>query len=200
MTYRDLSRDELRDELQDRDLPVAGTKDELIERLEADDDGREDEATHRVRADSNGNPGAFEPIPGPTRDEIRDELQERGLSVAGTKEELLERLEEAKAGEDAGRDASAGGGDGDTDGDLGATEIAGLAVHQLTQLVAGEIQGVASLERGDGGWQVSVEVVELPAETVADDVLGLYELALSERGALHRYERVRRYVRHETDS
>jgi uncharacterized membrane protein len=37
--YDEMSRDELREELQDRELPVAGKKSELVERLEADDRG-----------------------------------------------------------------------------------------------------------------------------------------------------------------
>jgi uncharacterized membrane protein len=41
--YEDMSRDELREELQDRELSVAGKKSELIERLEADDRGESDD-------------------------------------------------------------------------------------------------------------------------------------------------------------
>jgi hypothetical protein len=36
-----------------------------------------------------------EPIEGPTRDELREELRERDLPVSGTKEELEERLADA---------------------------------------------------------------------------------------------------------
>jgi hypothetical protein len=39
MSYEDKTRDELRNELKQRDLPVSGNKDELIERLEEADDG-----------------------------------------------------------------------------------------------------------------------------------------------------------------
>jgi hypothetical protein len=41
-----------------------------------------------------------EPIDGPTRDELRDELRELDLPVSGTKDELAERLDEAKQDED----------------------------------------------------------------------------------------------------
>jgi uncharacterized membrane protein len=41
--YEDMSRDELREELQDRELPVAGKKSELVDRLEADDRGESDD-------------------------------------------------------------------------------------------------------------------------------------------------------------
>jgi hypothetical protein len=36
--YSDLTLDELKDKLRDRDLPVSGNKDELIARLEEDDE------------------------------------------------------------------------------------------------------------------------------------------------------------------
>lgn len=39
--YSDLSKEELQDELASRDLAVSGNKDELIARLEADDEGGE---------------------------------------------------------------------------------------------------------------------------------------------------------------
>ena len=38
MAYEDLNKEELQDELRERELPVSGTKDELIARLEEDDD------------------------------------------------------------------------------------------------------------------------------------------------------------------
>jgi uncharacterized membrane protein len=41
--YDDMSRDELREELQDRDLSVAGKKAELVDRLESDDRGDSDD-------------------------------------------------------------------------------------------------------------------------------------------------------------
>jgi hypothetical protein len=43
-------------------------------------------------------PAPGEAIEGPTRDELRDQLRERGLPVSGTKAELAERLADADAG------------------------------------------------------------------------------------------------------
>jgi hypothetical protein len=60
---------ELKDELRAEGLPVSGTKDELIERLE--------------KADYNEW----------TVEELKDALRSRGLMVSGTKAELVERLE-----------------------------------------------------------------------------------------------------------
>lgn len=42
--YDDWTNDELREELADRDLSTGGNKDELVARLEADDEGPEAEA------------------------------------------------------------------------------------------------------------------------------------------------------------
>lgn len=57
-----------------------------------------------------------EPIEGPTRNEIRDELRELGLPVTGTKDELQERLDEARR-EQADQD-----GDDGKDGDEAGSE------------------------------------------------------------------------------
>jgi hypothetical protein len=63
---------------------------------EGDEDGDDDEnGGDEQRA-------VGEPIDGPTRDELRDELRERDLPVSGTKDELAERL--AEATEDDGED------------------------------------------------------------------------------------------------
>jgi hypothetical protein len=61
---------------------------------EAASDEAEDEGDD---ADGNGDvqSAVGEPIDGPTRDELREELRERDLPVSGTKEELQERLAEA---------------------------------------------------------------------------------------------------------
>jgi hypothetical protein len=65
-----------------------------------DDDGDDDENDEDDEDDeddgSDVQEAVGEPIDGPTRDELRDELRELDLPVSGTKDELAERLEEAK--------------------------------------------------------------------------------------------------------
>lgn len=91
------TRDELRDELRALGLPVTGTKDELLDRLEEARGGSGGE----VAADGPGAGSEEEP----TRDELRDELRERGLAVTGTKDELQQRLAEAEGGSASPDDA-----------------------------------------------------------------------------------------------
>jgi post-segregation antitoxin (ccd killing protein) len=87
--YEDRTKDELQDEARRRDLPVSGTKQEIIDRLsEAGDEQPED------REDR-------------TKDELQDEARRRGLPVSGKKQEIIDRLTDAdedKGGEDNGDD------------------------------------------------------------------------------------------------
>jgi hypothetical protein len=66
----------------------------------ADEDDEEDIddplAPEAIAQEEQAAPG--EAIEGPTRDELRAQLRERGLPVSGTKTELAERLAEADGG------------------------------------------------------------------------------------------------------
>jgi hypothetical protein len=78
--YEDRTKDELQDEARQRDLPVSGTKQEIIDRLsEADEQDKDREDR--------------------TKDELQDEARRRGLPVSGRKQELLDRLADADAEE-----------------------------------------------------------------------------------------------------
>lgn len=50
--YGDLTNDELKDKLRERGLPVSGNKDELVERLEADDANGDEEDSEEDEEDS----------------------------------------------------------------------------------------------------------------------------------------------------
>jgi hypothetical protein len=71
------------DRSNDGDAPEEGDGED------AEDDDGEDDGGDVQEA-------VGEPIDGPTRDELREELRELDLPVSGTKDELAERLEEAK--------------------------------------------------------------------------------------------------------
>jgi hypothetical protein len=60
VSYEDKTRDELRDELKERDLPVSGSKEELIARLEEADeeDAEQDEDGSEGDADAGGGSGS----------------------------------------------------------------------------------------------------------------------------------------------
>ena len=79
---------------------------------------------------------------------------------------------------------------------LSGAEVAQLTRRELSEITGREAQSVTSLERGeDGGWIVTVELVELSRMPETDDLLGLYEVELDDDGELLSYRRVRRYVR-----
>jgi hypothetical protein len=76
-----------------------------------------------------------------------------------------------------------------------ATQVAARAAQQLLELTGKESEGVTGLSRGDDGWTVEVEVVEVRRIPNTTDVLALYEVTTDERGDLLGYRRLRRYAR-----
>lgn len=81
---------------------------------------------------------------------------------------------------------------------LRPAEVAERAAQQLGELRDRPIDGVAALERTDEGWQVLIELVEVPRVPSSTDVLAAYAVTVDDDGELVRYERVRRYRRAET--
>jgi hypothetical protein len=151
-----------------------------------------------------------------TKEELKQELRDRDLPVSGTKQELLDRLEEAEAGEGADdgdeatedeargeQDAEERGGDtgGGATGSGGGRrglkpmQVARLAAQQLRMLTGREVEGAAGLERADEGWRVLLEVLEVARVPRSTDVLGVYEVTVDAEGDVVSYERLRRYVR-----
>ncbi len=61
------------------------------------------------------------------------------------------------------------------------------------------VLGLEPAEDGDGGWQITVSVVELSRIPNSTDVLGAYKVALDSDGELAGYRRVRRYQRNQAD-
>jgi hypothetical protein len=78
------------------------------------------------------------------------------------------------------------------------------ALRQAKQLLA-ELTGlkpgtVTAIDRDDdGGWRVTVEMVELERIPNTMDVLGSYEVTVGDDGGLRGYRRVRRYHRSATE-
>jgi hypothetical protein len=96
-------------EADDEDGAGRAAADEADEGDEADEDPSEQTL-----------PG--EPIEGPTRDEIRDELRELGLPVTGTKDELQERLDQARGEQDDEDEDEAEADDTDAGEDTGTDD------------------------------------------------------------------------------
>lgn len=74
-------------------------------------------------------------------------------------------------------------------------EIARQAKEQLAQLTGLKADTVSELAKGEEGWCVAVELVEMKRIPESSDMLASYEALLDEKGTLISYKRVRRYLR-----
>lgn len=87
----------------------------------------------------------------------------------------------------------------------GQQELTGVrevreSVQSLAPDVIGrELDAVIEVERRDDGWQAVVEIVERPAVPDTQDILGRYEIDLTD-GAVTGYRRVDRYRRGDTEA
>jgi Gas vesicle synthesis protein GvpO len=87
----------------------------------------------------------------------------------------------------------------------GQTRLSGREViervrRELPELIGRPIEEVLGLERDDdGGWRVTVQVVELSRIPHSTDVLGSYEVSLGSEGELTGWRQVRRYFRTQTN-
>ncbi len=82
---------------------------------------------------------------------------------------------------------------------LSAAEVARIAIEHLSELTTKEPQGATSVEPGDDGWTVEIEVVEDRRIPSSADMLALYEVELDPDGNLLSYRRTKRYGRGSTD-
>jgi len=80
-----------------------------------------------------------------------------------------------------------------------AAEIAAQARRQLETLLSTQVERVSGLERANGGWSVTLEVVELARIPESTDVLATYELVLDDDRKLVSVNRGRRYRRSQVD-
>jgi hypothetical protein len=76
-------------------------------------------------------------------------------------------------------------------------ELIRTAKEQVEELTGLRAESVSSLQRDgeDGAWSVTVEALELSRVPSTMDVLGSYEVTLSEDGELMGFQRRRRYNR-----
>jgi hypothetical protein len=81
----------------------------------------------------------------------------------------------------------------------GIAQVARRAVEQLGLLTGKEAEFVSRVERCDGGWRLSVEVVEVERIPDSTSVLGSYEVRTDGGGNLLEYARSRRYFRNQAD-
>ena len=76
-----------------------------------------------------------------------------------------------------------------------ASQFARRAAAELAELLGRPPESIVSLERGEDGWRVGVEVLETRRIPDTADVLAEYEVELDGGGQLVGYRRLRRYAR-----
>lgn len=83
---------------------------------------------------------------------------------------------------------------------LSGVEVIKRVRRDLPQLLGRPIEAILGLEPDeDGGWQVTVQVVELSRIPHSTDVLGAYAVSVDGDGELTGYRRRRRFYRNQTD-
>lgn len=68
-------------------------------------------------------------------------------------------------------------------------ELAERAKSQLQTVTPLKVSGVIGACKKDGGWCVTIELVEREAIPDAQSLLGVYEVVLDDRGQMESYER-----------
>src|SRR3954453_12864600 len=72
---------------------------------------------------------------------------------------------------------------GSSNGHVSAAQVARHAREQMRELTGQPVEGVLAVRRADeGGWEVTVQVLELQRIPSSTDVLGAYELSLDDGG------------------
>ncbi|WP_051342859.1 gas vesicle protein GvpO [Pseudonocardia spinosispora] len=80
-----------------------------------------------------------------------------------------------------------------------AATAARRALREFAALTGHDDGSIVSIERGDDGWEIGVEVVETHRIPDSADILAIYQVQLDTSGELHAYRRTRRYARGQTD-
>jgi gas vesicle protein GvpO len=200
-----------------------GQPQETDEAQAADEDEREDDAQEEVdqedpraatdedepeedEAEEDASEEPDEPDAGSERDdpEAGDGEQEEPRAA----ENAPEDVDEAEPDDDDQREPLQDEGDEsdepeDSNGSLAADDermqLLDRARRYAEELTGHPVEGFSSVEQEDRGWRVGVEVVELSRVPSTTDVLGSYELVLTEDGDFVDFRRANRYYRNSTE-
>ncbi|WP_431683169.1 gas vesicle protein GvpO [Kitasatospora sp. KL5] len=80
-----------------------------------------------------------------------------------------------------------------------ARRAAARAAAQVGDLTGRTPEGITSLDRGEEGWEVGVEVLEARRVPDSNDILAVYRIVLDDDGDLVSFRRERRYLRGRTE-
>jgi hypothetical protein len=83
---------------------------------------------------------------------------------------------------------------------IAAGEAIRSAREVIAELTGKQPEGISGINRSDdGGWAISIDVVELVRIPSSTDLLATYEVCLDADGGLVDMERSRRYTRNQVD-
>lgn len=162
------------------------------DRDESDDEQRDDEERDEPVAEEEQEPEEAD------REAPRAE-EEHEPEAADEADEADEAEPERGADGDDPEETSDSSANGSvTDGER--MELLDQARKYAEQLTGHPVESFSSLERDDRGWRIGMEVVELSRVPSTTDVLGSYELVLSDKGEFVDFRRGHRYSRNSTDN
>ena len=133
-------------------------------------------------------------------DQVTDsESKSHGNQGSSAENESRDKSDDSSADRrDQGTDASHQNGSS-RDG-ISAGEAIRSAREVIGELTGKEPEGISAINRsGEGGWTVSLDVLELSRIPASTDLLATYEVALDSDGGLIDMERTRRYTRNQVD-
>jgi hypothetical protein len=168
---------------------LAGAAKALLDKRKTHESPRTSDAAESPSDESDAahadEPEAAAPEPA-AADELDDDDAEEVDEENGDE---LDQPEEPDEDDDGGDldDAAQAGSD--------ASEIALQAREELERLLGREPEAVSGIERRNGHWSVTLEVVELRRIPDSTDVLASYELVLDDDGNVARMARKARYLR-----
>jgi hypothetical protein len=70
-----------------------------------------------------------------------------------------------------------------------------IALEEVASLVGCPAEGVTGIRKGQDGWIVTVEVLEVGRVPETTDVLASYDVHVDADGDVTEYQRLRRYLR-----
>jgi hypothetical protein len=175
---------------------------------EDDDDSERDEEDEEDDEEDSGPRGEQEE---PGRPAPRGEQDEAGPHAGETGDDDDADADEEEPGEESERVPRATA-DEDTEDEAdeaahatnghhadASVELVRHAREQLAELVGRRPETVSRVERHEGVWELSLEVVELERIPHSTDVLASYDVALDDDGHLLHYARTRRYYRNRAE-
>jgi hypothetical protein len=113
---------------------------------------------------------------------------------------MATRQTKAGSKQAGGKRRSSSANSGSQNGRVSAARVARHAREQMRELTGQPVEGVLAVRRADeGGWEVTVQVLELQRVPNSTDVLGAYMLSLDENGEVQEYRRTRRYYRNQVE-